>query len=131
MPFTHGIRLPRIVLPAETPGWTPDRLRTVLLHEMAHVRHSDSLSGRVASIATAVLWFLPPSWIAARRLLRAQEDCADAEVLSRGIPAVEYARTLLEIGRSCSGRFLVPGPQRLFGRRQMLKRRIEGILAGC
>lgn len=128
IPFTHGTLRPRVVLPLNALAWAPDRATAVLLPELIHVRRMDAFLGRAANLLTAVLWFLPSSWIAARRLLQAQEDCADAEVLSRGIPAAEYARTLLEIGRSCSGRFLVPGPQRLFGRRQMLKRRIKGIL---
>lgn len=128
MPFTFGIRVPRIVLPAAASEWPPDRLRAVLLHEMAHIRRRDSLSGWAASLITAVLWFLPPAWVAASRLRAAQERSADEVVLSRGVRAEDYARTLLEIGRSCPGGLVVPGTQSMFGRRGMLKRRIEGIL---
>src|SRR5688572_9365007 len=41
MPFACELLKPTIVLPAESDGWTLDRRRAVLLHELAHVRRRD------------------------------------------------------------------------------------------
>ena len=43
MPFACGVLRATIVLPAESDGWTLDRRRAVLLHELAHVRRRDLL----------------------------------------------------------------------------------------
>ena len=41
MPFTSGLLRPVIVLPDSATDWTMERRRSVLLHELAHVRRRD------------------------------------------------------------------------------------------
>lgn len=128
MPFAHGILSPRILLPEGAALWPEARLRIVLLHELAHVRNRDPLANLVAGLATSVLWCVPFSWIAVASMRMAQEKRADMAVLSGGVRASIYASELLEIGRSGPGLLFLPGPRSAFGRENMLKERIKGIM---
>ena len=59
MPFTYGLLRPVIVLPESADEWTTDRRRSVLLHELAHVRRRDLLTNAIVQLACAVYWFHP------------------------------------------------------------------------
>ncbi len=100
MPFTFGLRSPRILLPASCGAWQPLRRRTVLLHELAHIRRRDLLWQLLANIATALWWFQPLCWTSRWTLRRESEQACDALVLEAGIRPSEYASELLEIARS-------------------------------
>ena len=53
IPATWGLRRPVILLPIEAVDWPPDRLRAVLLHELAHVARGDFLVQTLARIVCA------------------------------------------------------------------------------
>ncbi len=97
VPMTWGWHCPVIVLPPTSAGWPETRLRSVLLHEMAHVRRRDWPGYRLADLACALLWFHPLVWLTARRLWAESEVACDDLVLASGVPAPDYARHLLEI----------------------------------
>ncbi len=97
VPMTWGWRCPVIVLPSASADWPDARLRSVLLHEMAHVKRRDWPGHRLADFACALLWFYPLVWLTARRLRAESELACDDLVLASGIPAPDYARHLLEI----------------------------------
>lgn len=99
MPMTWGTLAPKILLPAEASAWPADRRRFVLLHELAHVAHRDSLGRTAASLACALYWFHPGAWFAARRLRLEQEYAADDRLLVLGAPARGYALDLLDLAR--------------------------------
>ena len=44
VPFTCGFVRPLIVLPGVAESWSAERLRVVLLHELAHIRRNDWLA---------------------------------------------------------------------------------------
>ena len=68
MPMAWGVMLPSVLMPADADAWPTDRLRIVLLHELAHVKRRDCLTHLLAQVACALYWFNPLTWMAARHL---------------------------------------------------------------
>ncbi|MCC7052064.1 MAG: HEAT repeat domain-containing protein [Gemmatimonadaceae bacterium] len=97
MPFACGLRTPVIVLPRESADWTPDRRTAVLLHELAHVRRHDIVAHTLGRVVSALYWFHPLAWTAARRLRAESERACDDLALACGTRASDYAEHLLEI----------------------------------
>jgi len=100
MPMVCGVLRPLILLPSETDEWSDDRLRVVLLHELAHVRRRDCMTQFVAHLGRAVHWFNPLGWYGLHRLYIERERACDDIVLTTGSKASEYADHLLDIARS-------------------------------
>ncbi len=79
-----GLVYPTVLLPADADAWTAERRTIVLLHELAHVERLDAFTQLVAQIATAIFWFNPLAWLAARAMRvdassRAMIACSRAE----------------------------------------------------
>ena len=98
-PFTIGAMRPVILLPMDARYWTSERLRIVLVHEAAHVARLDYVAQLVGTIACAVYWFNPITWLAVSRLRAEAEHAADDRVLAAGVDGVTYASHLLELAR--------------------------------
>jgi TonB family protein len=99
MPLTWGILRPLIILPTGAGGWSEDRQRMVLSHELAHIGRRDWLVQLCAEVVRAFYWFNPLVWIAAERLRQESECACDDAVLNSGVPPAEYANQLLELAR--------------------------------
>lgn len=72
----------------------------VLLHELAHVKRWDCLSQTIAGIASALYWFNPLVWLAARRMCVERERACDDLALRGGWKPSEYATHLVDIAQS-------------------------------
>jgi protocatechuate 3,4-dioxygenase beta subunit len=129
-PATWGAFRASILLPAGLlPLLSPEELRLVLLHELAHVRRWDALLERVAALAVLAHWFNPVAWLALAQLRREREAACDAAVLRH--PGVYesglYGHVLLKVAGRLSAAVLLPGTVGVFGRDRSLVRRIHMI----
>ncbi|MFA6134092.1 MAG: carboxypeptidase regulatory-like domain-containing protein [Phycisphaerae bacterium] len=97
MPMVWGLWPIRLLVPAEATGWSAQRRRAVLLHELAHARRYDGLAQTAAGLACAVYWFNPLAWLAFGRLQNDAETACDDLVLAAGARPSDYAEFLLEI----------------------------------
>jgi TonB family protein len=104
MPLTWGILRPVIVLPEDTPEWPEGRLRTVLLHELVHVRRLDLLAQALAQAGCCLHWFHPLAWVALRQLRKERERACDDAVLLGGVAAHDYAGHLLDLVRALAAK---------------------------
>jgi beta-lactamase regulating signal transducer with metallopeptidase domain len=100
MPATWGVLWPSVVVPDSADGWPDDRRRTVLAHELAHVKRFDCATQALALVACVLLWWHPGVWYAARRMRVERERACDDLVLASGARPSEYAAHLLDIARS-------------------------------
>ncbi|MDQ3282691.1 MAG: M56 family metallopeptidase [Acidobacteriota bacterium] len=96
-PFTCGIFRPAIVLPSAARGWTEQRLRFVLLHELAHVARHDTLLRAIERVAGAILWFHPLVLVALRGGRAEREKACDDAVLAATAMPAHYSAALLAI----------------------------------
>ena len=131
MPVAYGVWRPTVLMPAAADGWTEDRLRIVLLHELAHVKRRDCLTHMLAQVACGLYWFNPLAWVAARRVRAERERACDDLVLAAGTPGPDYADQLLEIARMMrAARFpsIVAGASLAMAHRSQLEGRLMAIL---
>jgi HEAT repeat protein/beta-lactamase regulating signal transducer with metallopeptidase domain len=131
MPMAWGIFRPAVLMPADADTWPAERLRIVLLHELAHVKRRDCLTHMVAQIACAFHWFNPLAWIAARHARTERERACDDLVLAAGTRGPDYADELIEIARGMrSGRFpaVLAGASLAMAHRSELEGRLMAIL---
>jgi beta-lactamase regulating signal transducer with metallopeptidase domain len=99
VPMTWGVVYPRILLPSDADSWLSGRRTVVLLHELAHIKRLDTLTQLLAQVSTALFWFHPAVWFAAREMRREREHACDDSVLDAGARASDYAHSLLQIAR--------------------------------
>jgi HEAT repeat protein/beta-lactamase regulating signal transducer with metallopeptidase domain len=131
MPMAWGIFRPAVLMPADADLWPAERLRIVLLHELAHVKRRDCLTHMLAQISCACHWFNPLAWIAARHARTERERACDDLVLAAGTRGPDYADQLIEIARVMrSGRFpaVLAGASLAMARRSELEGRLMAIL---
>lgn len=95
-PMTWGTCRPKIILPVESGGWSARRMRTILLHEVAHVKRCDSSWEYLIHLMCITHWFQPLAWAAAWQGRIQRERACDNAVLRQGVLASEYAECILE-----------------------------------
>jgi len=96
IPVVWGIFRCRLMLPVVAREWTGEKLRSVLLHEFAHIKRRDTMAQLLAQLACALHWFNPLAWFAAWRLGVECERACDDLVLASGVRPSSYAGHLLE-----------------------------------
>ncbi|HJQ36277.1 MAG TPA: M56 family metallopeptidase [Thermoanaerobaculia bacterium] len=77
-----------------------DELRTLLLHECAHIARRDNLVSAIETLAGALLWFHPLVWLALRGLASTREEACD-ELVADAAPSTDtYLSALTKICRA-------------------------------
>ena len=131
MPMAAGVFTPSVLMPEDANYWPLERLRIVLLHELAHVKRRDCLTHVIAQLACALHWFNPLAWIAARHIRTERERACDDLVLACGTRGPDYAEELLEIARVMRGGrcpALLAGATLAMAHRSQLEGRLIAIL---
>lgn len=126
-PAAAGILRPVLLLPVGLSARLGEaELESVLMHELAHVRRRDNLTGAAVRLAACLFWFHPLIWWLERKALREREFAAYEMAVSRGMGAARYAAAILEACRLCiegpsAGAAAVSGSD--------LKKRMERIMS--
>ena len=132
MVWCLGLR-PFLILPAELWGRLDDsQRRTLLAHELAHLKRGDHWVRLFELAVTVTFWWLPVVWWVRKALREAEEQCCDAWVVWAFPEASRaYAETLVETVDFLSGdRSPVPAFASGIGRIHHLKRRLCMIMKG-
>jgi beta-lactamase regulating signal transducer with metallopeptidase domain/Flp pilus assembly protein TadD len=100
VPVLWGFFKPVLLLPADVVTWPAERLRVVLLHELAHLKRFDGISLILTRIAACIFWYHPLAWSLERAGRNDCERACDDLVLGCGTKPSDYADHLLAIARS-------------------------------
>jgi beta-lactamase regulating signal transducer with metallopeptidase domain len=105
-PVAFGCWRARILLPADlADSLSPDGLRTVLAHELAHHRRRDIFWTWLQLLLGAVWWFHPLYWMTAASLRSVREECCDDLLLAADLTTCDiYCTTLLDTARAALAR---------------------------
>ena len=102
-PIAFGVFRPTIILPADTEELVAQDLKTILGHELAHLRQGDAWTNWLQLLLMAVWWFHPVFWMLHRHLRRVREDCCDDTLIAGGLTSADdYCSTLLRVARQSS-----------------------------
>ena len=129
IPVVWGVFRPRLMLPAESREWSDAQLRSVLLHELAHVRRRDTLVQWLTQLACALHWWNPLVWFAAWRLHTERERACDDLVLASGVRASAYAEHLLHVATRLSPARWTHACGLAMARRSRLEGRLLAVLS--
>jgi beta-lactamase regulating signal transducer with metallopeptidase domain len=127
-PLVVGLFRPAIVLPKGLEqDLDPVQLRSVLLHEMAHILRHDNLVGLLQRIISIVWWPHPLMYCLNRHLSQAREEICDNYALTY-CEKHEYARTLLQMSTRQPTRMPLAATIGLLPPRWRLEDRVQGFL---
>lgn len=125
-PVIAGLFRPCIYLPIPLVFHCPARrLRYMLLHELQHYRHKDTLTGLLMDLAAVLYWHHPLVWYALREMRSDRETACDEAVLEllEECDYLDYGRTLLETAETVSPAFF-PFAVGISGTMRQMQKRI-------
>jgi bla regulator protein BlaR1 len=97
-PLVTGIIWPMVIIPtAAVTGLTTEQIRSVIIHELAHIRRLDHIMVIIQAIARLVLFFHPLTWYLLNAIDRERENCCDDFVLMKNNNPLNYIKALAMI----------------------------------
>ncbi len=99
-PAVCGFFRPTIVIPAAlVDKLSPEGLRAILIHELAHIKRGDLWVNSIQTFLQIVYFYNPFVWFANSAIRRVCEEAVDETVLvTLGGRAKDYSNTLIDIG---------------------------------
>lgn len=95
VPMVMGWLKPVILVPGYAlTGLTAEQLKSVLAHELAHVRRHDYVVNLIQALFESLLFYHPAVWWISHRLRAEREYCCDDVAVSVCRDALCYARAL-------------------------------------
>jgi beta-lactamase regulating signal transducer with metallopeptidase domain len=129
VPAAIGFFHPAIVFPAWLlPQLSPEEIKVVLLHELAHFRRWDDWSNLVQKIAKAVFFFHPAVWWIESRLTLEREMACDDMVLTQTASPRAYASSLISFAEKLQNARGLALAQALVSRMRDMSLRVAQIL---
>ncbi len=130
-PALFGFVRPRLLLPQgmlET--YSPEELRYVFMHELAHLRQRDIYLGWLTSLLQIMHWFNPLMWIAFHRMRMDRELACDRLAISVMGPdePPRYGQTIVNLVESFSQVSYVPSVAGILEDKSQIERRIKMIV---
>jgi len=125
-----GVRRPIVLLPSSWIERRPyNELRTVLAHEVAHVRNGDLAWLAASRVLLLFLWAQPLYWLLRHRLRLDQEVLADAAAAEHA-GRQQYAEQLVTWARGLSAqpKLMLPAAVGLWEGPSQLRRRVALLL---
>ncbi len=106
------------------------QIRYMLLHELQHYKHKDTLVNYLMTLTGILYWFNPMVWIALKEMRNDREIACDTSVLNMLEPDSyeDYGMTLIHFAEKLS-RPAFPFAAGLSGNMSQMKRRILNIAA--
>ena len=97
-PGVFGVLRPVLLIPESIfDHLTPDQWKSVVAHELCHVRHRDNLIAGIHLFVESVFWFHPLVWWIGKRIFQERERACDEEVLRLGNRPRAYAQGILKV----------------------------------
>jgi|GEM_PF-6092925 len=143
VPTVLGWLRPVILIPASAlTGLTPDQLRAILAHELAHVCRCDYLANILQTVVEILGFYHPAVWWVSSRIRIERENCCDDLAVQVCGNSLQYARALTsleeirhsrtDLALAASGGSLMARIARLLGRPTVDDRRfawLPGLIA--
>lgn len=128
-PITIGIIYPVIIIPEKLFGaLSEDELKSILLHEQAHIYHCDHLMGVVKRLVAALNWWNPLVYRICSRHTMAREEVADNYVLKELNPR-KYSECLAGLAEKICLISSLPSATGMAGNYLSLEQRVKNILS--
>ena len=126
-PGVVGIFRPVLFLPAGvSKELSQEQLKSILIHELCHVRRRDNLAAALHLLVECLFWFHPLVWWIGARLMEERERACDEDVRARGSDPRTYAESILKV---CELRLRTPPVLMAGVSGAKLKERIEAIMS--
>ncbi len=129
VPAAIGFFRPAIVFPAWlVPQLSPVEIKTILLHELAHLRRGDDWTNLAQKISKALFFFHPAVWWIEDRLTLEREMACDEIVLAQTASPKAYASSLISFAERMQSARGLTLAQALVSRMHQMSLRVAQIL---
>jgi beta-lactamase regulating signal transducer with metallopeptidase domain len=129
IPAAFGFFRPAIVFPTWLlPQLSPEEIKVILLHELAHLRRWDDWTNLGQKIVKAVFFFHPAIWWIENRLTLEREMACDDLVLAQTASPRVYASSLISFAEKLQNARALTLAQALLSRMRHMSLRVTQIL---
>jgi beta-lactamase regulating signal transducer with metallopeptidase domain len=129
VPAAIGFFRPAIVFPAWLlPQLSPEEIKVILLHELAHFRRWDDWTNLAQKMVKAVFFFHPAVWWIESRLTLEREMACDDMVLAQTASPRAYASSLISFAEKLQNARALTLAQALVSRMRHMSLRVAQIL---
>jgi beta-lactamase regulating signal transducer with metallopeptidase domain len=128
-PVALGILRPMIVLPQSlAENLSAEEFVNVLIHETAHIRHLDQISGLLQRLLTSLYWWNPLAYTLSASFSVTREDVSDNYAIQKS-GAHSYASCLVALARKTSLITRLPAAVGMATRHMSLEDRVKNIVS--